>query len=227
MNLFENKKEESGAVKQAVLDIKAICHRIEALSDDEKIEAINAIRGEIHDISPFKSEPVDFVKWVKNTNVKANDYNPNSVAPPEMELLQHSIAHDGYTQPIVGWKQDYGFEVIDGFHRHRVGKECKEIQDRVHGYLPVVQIQETNEGQNDRVASTIRHNRARGKHRVEAMSEIVFDLKKRNWSDKKIAKELGMDQDEVLRLTQITGLMEAFADSEFSEAWEVEDVQED
>lgn len=221
MSLF--KENETGAIKQAVLDMKAICKRIEVLDTREKVAAINAIREEIHNISPFKTEPVDFVRWEDNTQVIANDYNPNTVAPPEMELLRHSIAHDGYTQPIVGWKQEVGYEVIDGFHRHRVGKECEEIQNRVHGYLPIVQIQEDNEGQNDRVASTIRHNRARGKHRVEAMADIVLDLKKRNWSDKKISKELGMDQDEVLRLSQITGLMEAFADTEFSEAWEVKE----
>lgn len=217
MNLLNNNLKENGSVKQAVLDIKSIISRLSTLETDIKIEAINAIRAEIHSISPFKSEPVDFVRWIRNDEVSANDYNPNSVAPPEMELLRHSIAHDGYTQPIVGWKQDIGYEVIDGFHRHRVGKECSEVQSRVHGYLPIVQIQEDNEGKNDRVASTIRHNRARGKHRVEAMADIVLDLKKRNWSDKKIAKELGMNQDEVLRLSQITGLMEAFQNTEFTE----------
>lgn len=221
MTLFDNDKI-SGSVKQAILDIQSICSRIDGLDIDEKVKAINAIRSEIHKISPFNREPVDFVRWEKNDSVNANDYNPNTVAPPEMELLRHSIAHDGYTQPIVGWKQEVGYEVIDGFHRHRVGKECQEIQERVHGYLPIVKIQEDNEGKNDRVASTIRHNRARGKHRVEAMADIVLDLKKRNWSDKKIAKELGMDQDEVLRLSQITGLMEAFENTEFTEAWEAE-----
>lgn len=222
MTLFDVNKEKSAAVKQAVVDIEAIMERIKSLNIDEKVEAINKIREIIHDNSPFKDEPVDFVRWVKNDTVRANDYNPNTVAPPEMELLRHSINHDGYTQPIVGWKQDYGHEVIDGFHRHRVGKEVPEVMERVHGYLPIVQIQEDNEGRNDRIASTIRHNRARGKHRIEAMSEIVIDLKKRNWSDKKIAKELGMDQDEVLRLSQITGLLEAFQDKEFSEAWEID-----
>ena len=113
-------------------------------------------------------------------------------------------------------------EVIDGFHRNRVGKECDDIQKRVKGYLPVVTIRETQEGLNDRMASTIRHNRARGKHRVESMSEIVSDLKKRNWSPAKISKELGMDADEVLRLSQISGLTELFNDKEFSMAWEVE-----
>jgi ParB-like chromosome segregation protein Spo0J len=212
-----------GLIRQIEIEIETICNRLKDIDTDTKIEAINILRENIHNISPFKSEPVDFVRWIKNNEVQANDYNPNTVAPPEMELLRHSIAHDGYTQPIVGWKQNIGYEVIDGFHRHRVGKECSEIQSRVHGYLPIVQIQEDNEGQNDRVASTIRHNRARGKHRVEAMADIVLDLKKRNWSDKKISKELGMDQDEVLRLSQITGLMEAFADTEFSEAWEIKE----
>ena len=139
-----------------------------------------------------------------------------------MELLRHSIASDGYTQPIVSWPQDDHVEVIDGFHRHRVGKECEEVQDKVMGYLPIVAIKEDREGRNDRIASTIRHNRARGKHQVESMSEIVIELKRRNWSDKKIGIELGMDPDEVLRLTQITGLSEMFADRDFSEAWQAE-----
>jgi len=210
------------------IDTKALVANISNLQLDEKIECLNFIREELHNISPFKNEPVDFVKWVKNNTVGANEYNPNSVAPPEMELLRHSIASDGYTQPIVTWQHSelVENEVIDGFHRHRVGKECKEIQERIHGYLPIVAVSEDREGKNDRVASTIRHNRARGKHKVEAMAEIVLDLKKRNWSDKKIAKELGMDQDEVLRLSQITGLLEAFKDSEFSEAWEAESYED-
>lgn len=208
--------------KVLLTGFKQMLEEIEKMDIDSKIDSINELREMIHSVSPFKSEPVDYVKWIKNDAVYANDYNPNTVAPPEMELLRHSISHDGYTQPIVGWKQDDQVEVIDGFHRHRVGRECEEVQTRVHGYLPVVQIHEDNEGRNDRIASTIRHNRARGKHRIEAMSDIVLDLKKRNWADKKIAKELGMDQDEVLRLSQLTGLMEAFADGEFSMAWEAE-----
>jgi ParB-like chromosome segregation protein Spo0J len=164
---------------------------------------INKVKMALHEISPFNSEPVDCVLWVKNNTVKANDYNPNSVAPPEMELLRLSIANDGYTQPIVSMDNHDGTrEVIDGFHRNRVGKECEDIQKRVNGYLPVVTIRESQSGHNDRVASTIRHNRARGKHKVDSMSEIVVDLKRRNWSPEKIAKELGMDSDEVLRLSQ-------------------------
>jgi ParB-like chromosome segregation protein Spo0J len=171
---------------------------------------------------------VDCVLWVKNNTVAANDYNPNSVAPPEMELLRLSIVNDGYTQPIVSMDNHDGTrEVIDGFHRNRVGKECEDIQARIHGYLPVVTIRESQEGKDNRIASTIRHNRARGKHRIEAMSDIVLDLKKRNWNDKKIAKELGMDQDEVLRLGQITGLSELFKDKEFNEAWKAETYEEE
>jgi ParB-like chromosome segregation protein Spo0J len=195
----------------------------ECESLDSRVELINQLRELIHELSPFNTEPVDFVKWVKNTQVFANDYNPNSVAPVEMELLRVSIDADGYTQPIVSMPDvEKGYEVVDGFHRHRVGKECADIQSRVHGYLPLVQIRQSQEDKGDRMASTIRHNRARGKHKVESMSEIVVELKRRFWTDEKIAKELGMESDEVLRLQQITGLASLFANDDFSEAWEAE-----
>ena len=116
--------------------------------------------------------------------------------------------------------------MVDGFHRCRVGKECEDIRARVHGYLPVVRINERQEDRGDRIAATIRHNRARGKHKVDAMSDIVIELKRRNWSDEKIGRQLGMDPDEVLRLTQIAGLAEMFADREFSEAWDPGTVDE-
>lgn len=158
--------------------------------------------------------PVSRVEWVDADLVYANDYNPNKVAPPEMQLLRHSIAVNGYTQPIVVWQTDSGYEVVDGFHRYRIGVEMGL------SHLPVVVINDKDTGRNDRIAATIRHNRARGKHQIEAMSDIVVELSRRNWSDKRIAKELGMDADEVLRLKQITGLAEMFADQGFSEAWE-------
>ena len=195
---------------------------LDSMGVEDKVDAINQIREAIHEKSPFKSQPVDFVKWVKNDTVHQNDYNPNSVAPPEMELLRLSIDADGYTQPIVSMPDMVGYEVVDGFHRHRVGKECKDINERVHGYLPLVQIRTEQYNKTDRMASTIRHNRARGKHKVEAMSDIVVELKKRNWSDDKIAKELGMEADEVLRLCQITGLSELFSSQDFSKSWDVE-----
>lgn len=207
-------------------EIVALCEKISRLEKDEMIGAINFARKSIHDISPFNSEPVDFVEWVKADIVEANDYNPNSVAPPEMELLRVSIMADGYTQPIVTMPSDEKRIVIDGFHRNRVGKECADVRERVHGYLPVVRIKESQEDRGDRMAATIRHNRARGEHRVESMSEIVIELKRRFWSDEKISKELGMEPDEVLRLTQVTGLAGLFADQEFSEAWEAETLDE-
>lgn len=208
-------------------ELKSILNYLNGLSLDEKVEAINEIKLSLHEISPFNTEPVDCVLWVKNSSVHANDYNPNSVAPPEMKLLEHSISEDGYTQPIVTMNEGDTREVIDGFHRNRVGKESKKIQSRVHGYLPVVTINSDREDKSDRMAATIRHNRARGKHRVDSMSEIVIELKRRNWSDLKIATELGMDQDEVLRLTQISGLCEMFKDQDFSQAWEIEKIEED
>lgn len=193
-----------------------------ALPLAERVQAINALRRAIHEVSPFRDEPVDLVEWVPADSVVANDYNPNSVAPPEMELLRLSIMADGYTQPIVTMPEGGNRIVIDGFHRNRVGKECADVRQRVGGYLPVVRIKESQEDRSNRMASTIRHNRARGKHKVEAMSDIVIELKRRNWSDERIGRELGMDPDEVLRLCQITGLAEAFADQSFSQAWEVD-----
>jgi hypothetical protein len=198
-----------------------ILSAISGMATDDKVAAINYLREAIHSVSPFKSEPVDFVRWVSNGKVHANDYNPNSVAPPEMELLYLSIKADGYTQPIVSmFDEDGSIEVIDGFHRHRVGKERADIQRKVHGYLPVVQIRDERTDKTDRMASTIRHNRARGKHKVEAMSDIVIELKRRNWSNEKIAVNLGMDADEVLRLCQISGLSDIFSGQEFSKSWE-------
>ena len=202
-------------------DAQVIVEKINSLSFKSKIYAINKLRKMIHEISPFKNEPVDCVEWIPANDVSANDYNPNSVAPPEMRLLEHSIIEDGYTQPIVAWKNGGVFEVVDGFHRNRVGKESDRVRKRVFDYLPLTIINESRLDRSDRIAATIRHNRARGKHRVEAMSDIVIELKRRNWSDDKIGRELGMEPDEVLRLCQITGLAEAFKDQEFSEAWEV------
>lgn len=197
-----------------------------SLDIDSRIKAINRLRLAIHEVSPFASEPVDFVEWVRAEEVVANDYNPNSVAPPEMELLRTSIMADGYTQPIVTMPEEGRRTVVDGFHRNRVGKECADVRARIHGYLPVVRIKPSQEARADRMAATVRHNRARGEHRVESMAEIVLELKRRFWSDEKIAKELGMEPDEVLRLTQVTGLAGLFSDREFSEAWEAESLAE-
>ena len=209
-----------------VLTAAELFRDLECMPLHEKVEAINGIRQVLSEHSPFKSEPVDFVRWVRCDDVHGNSYNPNSVAPPEMKLLEHSILSDGYTQPIVTWPNN-GIEVVDGFHRHRVGKESLEVRARIHGYLPIVTINLKQQDMNDRMAATIRHNRARGAHKVESMSEIVVELKRRFWNDDRIAKELGMEPDEVLRLQQITGLGALFADEEFSEAWEAEQFSEE
>lgn len=201
---------------------KALAEEAAALPEQERIEVLNQIKLALHEISPLKDEPVDCVLWVPGDEVQANDYNPNVVAPPEMKLLALSIENDGYTQPIVTFAENGHREVIDGFHRNRVGKEIKSVRNRTRGYLPVTTIRSDREGRSDRIASTIRHNRARGVHQVDDMSEIVVELSRRNWSDEKIGRELGMEPDEVLRLKQISGLAELFADKDFSEAWEIE-----
>lgn len=189
---------------------------------EARIDALNQVRLALHQASPFVREPVDCVQWVKEEQVSANNYNPNSVAPPEMKLLQISVSEDGYTQPVVGWLQPGGYEVVDGFHRTRVAKEVEVVRARLFGRIPIVAINEGQHDRGDRMAATIRHNRARGKHAVGKMADIVLELKRRNWSDAKVARDLGMDEDEVLRLTQITGLAEAFAGREFSQAWEAQ-----
>ncbi len=212
--------------EQLVSEASALLDAIYDFDMEQQVEIINRLKIALHKRSPFHAEPVDCVIWAKADSVGANNYNPNSVAPPEMKLLEHSITEDGYTQPIVAWRAEGadGYEVIDGFHRNRVGKECKEVRERVHGYLPITVVNESRHDKGDRIAATIRHNRARGKHRIDAMSEIVLELKRRNWSNEKVGRELGMDPDEVLRLAQISGLAEMFADNSFSEAWEAAGV---
>ena len=208
-----------------VRSAESLCQELAALPDAERITAINEIKKLLHEVSPLRNEPVDCVLWVRGDSVEANDYNPNTVAAPEMKLLQHSIREDGYTQPIVTTQEGGRYIVIDGFHRNRVGKECADVKARVKGYLPVTTINTSREDRSDRIAATIRHNRARGRHQVQAMSEIVQELSRRNWTEAKIGRELGMDADEVLRLRQIGGLAEMFSDQEFSEAWEVQQEQ--
>ena len=208
------------------MDIKKqIQSDLSVMDFHEKVNYINDLRELLHHNSPFKNEPVDFVKWVRCDDVVANDYNPNRVAPPEMELLEVSIMNDGYTQPVVTWDnaEKGKIEVIDGFHRNRVAKESKIVSKRINGYLPIVNIRKEQSGKNDRIASTIRHNRARGKHQVDAMSEIVIELKNRNWTNARIAKQLGMDEEEVLRLCQVSGLEHLFSDKDFSNSWITED----
>jgi ParB-like chromosome segregation protein Spo0J len=161
------------------------------------------------------TSPVYNVKAVPLEKIRANSYNPNSVAEPEMKLLETSIWEDGYTMPVVCYyiESDDVYEIVDGYHRYTTLKTSKRIRERENGLLPVVVI---DKDESSRMASTIRHNRARGEHSVELMSNIVSELVESGMSDQWIRKHIGMDQDELLRLKQITGIAALFANKEFS-----------
>ena len=163
--------------------------------------------------------PVYNVKAIPIDKIKSNAYNPNAVAPPEMKLLYQSIKEDGYTMPIVCYyiADADEYEIVDGFHRYSIMKMHKDICDRENGCLPVVVI---DKDVNNRMASTIRHNRARGSHDIGLMVNIVSELVESGMSDQWIAKNIGMDVDEILRLKQISGLASLFTDKEFSKSWE-------
>ena len=162
--------------------------------------------------------PVYNVISVPLEKIIPNTYNPNKVAPPEMKLLYDSIREDGYTMPIVCYysKSEDVYVIVDGFHRYRVMKEYPDIYEREHGMLPVSVINKPLSG---RITSTIRHNRARGSHDVDLMSNIIKELHEIGRSDEWISKHLGMEKDEVLRLKQITGLAALFRDMNFGKAW--------
>ena len=206
-------------MNQAISEaVNTIVNEISCMDLEGKVETLNEVRSCLGDVSPFKSEPCDCILWVKQDKIQANEYNPNHVAAPEMKLLYESIKSDGYTMPIVTYDLGNGKrEIVDGFHRNRVGREHSDIINRIHGYLPVSTIDKTED---ERIGSTIRHNRARGTHGIRPMSDIVLELSQMGWSDSKICQKLGMDLDEVIRLKQITGLKEAFMNHEFSKSWE-------
>lgn len=161
--------------------------------------------------------PVYNVKAIPIDKIHSNSYNPNSVAPPEMKLLYQSIKEDGYTMPVVCYYivDSDTYEIVDGFHRYSIMKKHKDIFERENGCLPVVVI---DKDESNRMASTIRHNRARGSHSIELMVNIVAELKAANMSDAWIMKHIGMDADELLRLKQLSGLPEVFKDYNFSQS---------
>ena len=199
--------------------IKETLKKYQSASFEEKVEVYNQISQELYDFLGLNHPSLN-VQLVPVKDVEANDYNPNKVAPPEMKLLKLSIKKDGVTMPVVvANKSKDKFTVVDGFHRTTHVSNDKSIRESLKGYLPVVKLNKTFE---DRITSTVRHNVARGTHQVELSANLVLLLKKHNWTNDRIAKELGMDADEVLRLKQITGLAEAFADEEFSKSWELE-----
>jgi len=189
------------------------------LTDEEQIILFENIKELIHEISPLKDQPVNRVKWVDINEVSPNDYNPNSVAKKEMGLLYTSILHDGYTQPVVTIfdEEKQKYIIIDGFHRYFTCKSNQDILDRNKGRLPIVVL---NKNINDRMASTVRHNRARGMHSVTGMSSMVFSMLENGWIDADICNELGMSVEELVKLKHITGFSKLFQDKEYSQAWE-------
>ena len=195
---------------------EAIRQHIEGAED--RVAAINALRALLHELSPCRAAPVDYVRLVPLEKVQPNDYNPNSVARIEMGLLLRSIEHDGYTQPVVtvyDSERDL-YIVVDGFHRYYVMKSNRKIYERYNGLLPVTVIDKPI---NDRMASTVRHNRARGKHSVNGMANMVFKMLENGMTDSAICNELGMEPEELLRLKHVTGFSKLFADVEYRKAW--------
>ena len=187
----------------------------ENLPFDEKVIIFNEITSELYHWIGIDCPALN-VHLVPVDEVAGNDYNPNVVAPPEMKLLRLSIKRDGVTMPVVVCRENDTYTVVDGFHRTKVCRDDKEVRDKLHGYLPVSFL---NKSRSERITATVRHNMARGSHKVELSAHIAALLKDDNYTDAQISKELGMDADEVLRLKQITGLAEAFKDEEFSKSW--------
>lgn len=195
-----------------------------AKNNEDKIEMLNYARAELHEVSPLKHHPVDFVRWEKSDNVEVNEYNPNAVAPPEMQLLYESILNDGYTMPIVSFKEEQHFKIVDGFHRRETERRNKDISESTLGYIPLSTIRNTQADTSNRMASTIRHNRARGSHNIELMSQIVSELVEMGKGDAWICKHVGMSVDELLRLKQITGLASLFQNKSFSDSWDANEI---
>lgn len=182
------------------------------------IDSINKERKALHEECPIK-QPIDYVMWVPIEKVEPNGYNPNSVAPVEMELLYKSIKKDGYTQPVVTIydKKKDKYVIVDGFHRYYVCKTKKDIYDRNMGMLPIVVI---DKNISERMAATVRHNRARGEHSIDGMSNLVFKMLDEGMSDADVCNELGMEPEELLKLKHLTGFSKLFANTEYKMAWE-------
>jgi len=199
--------------------ISAILEEHKDAPFEEKVAIYNSITEQLYAFLGLEHPSLN-VQLVPMERVEANEYNPNKVAPPEMRLLELSIRKDGLTMPVVvaSEKKEENWVVVDGFHRTAVCQRTDDIKEGLKGYLPVTMLDKTLE---NRVASTVRHNMARGTHQVELSAKLVAFLKRNDWPNKRIGEELGMDPDEVLRLKQITGLAEAFQDEDFSKSWEL------
>jgi ParB-like chromosome segregation protein Spo0J len=209
------------------ITISIVKEALEAV--DEDIESRVAVYNEVVRLAAEMvglPHPCLSPRLIPGELVEANDYNPNVVAPPELKLLKHSIRRDGVTMAVVvapNPKKKGATIVVDGFHRTTVVKEEPDIRESLKGYVPVVHLEK---GVADLMASTVRHNMARGTHQVELSAKLITLLTKHHWEDDRIGEELGMEKDAVLRMKQVSGLADAFADKEFSEAWEVAEEPE-
>lgn len=191
--------------------ISEIKDYLSSLNDDERINALNAFRQAMHELSPFKAQPVDCVLWVRDETVATNNYNPNHLAIAETRLLQRSLERDGFTQPlVVSEKGQQRYEIVDGVHRRQLCRSRLTLQKTLHGYLPVTCI--SSGERTHQLATSVRHNRARGRYHAGAASELVRELSGHGWTDSKIAAELGMSADEVQKMKQINGLLELFSE---------------
>lgn len=198
--------------------VQALLTEVKGLDREDRRQVVNAISRALPGVLGV-TEPVGAVQWVPTKEIVRNEYNPNRVAPPEMRLLRHSMLEDGITMPVVVYhdKEQGRFEIVDGFHRDSLIKQDSELRARTGGLTPVSIIDKPLE---ERMASTVRHNRARGEHQVEAMSTLIRSMREAGWADHKIGVAMGMSADEVLRLKQVTGLAALFANEEFSKSWE-------
>lgn len=219
--------EKQMTIRDLITELQEQIAELETV--DDKIETLNYVRSMLHEVSPLKHHPVDFVFWEKSVNVEANEYNPNRVAPPEMELLKKSIVEDGYTMPIVSFKEgeEKRIKIIDGFHRRQTERNNKEVSESTFGYVPLTEVRKSQQDSGNRMASTIRHNRARGTHNIDLMSSIVAELVEMGKGDRWICQHIGMSADELLRLKQITGLAALFLNKDFSKSWDAEVEYED
>ena len=188
-----------------------------------KVKFVEELREFIHRELSTINQPVDYVRWVNLADVEPNDYNPNSVAKVEMGLLYKSIKHDGYTQPIVTiWDDEKKkYIIVDGFHRYFTAYQNKDILNRNKGCVPIVVIEKDI---NERMAATVRHNRARGEHSVQGMSSMVFDMLQNGWSDEDVCNHLGMEAEEILKLKHITGFSKLFENVEYKQSWETKNM---
>ena len=207
-------------MNNALENVKELVISLEHMSVEERVKLVNAFHEAMKDakLEPFTSHPVSIPRWIPLEKVSPNDYNPNAVAKKEMGLLYISIKHDGYTQPVVTVydKEQDTYVIVDGFHRYFVCKSCDDIRESTCGYLPLVVIEKDI---SDRMAATVRHNRARGAHSIDGMSNIVFNMLDDGMTDADICNTLGMEAEELLKLKYITGFAKLYKDVEYNRAW--------